>query len=77
MFKKLNKSIRTEVKYNAVSLIKYSTRGDPPKVIIPKRGRTLQTQGYQQKTMSARRSLLILFLIFNISLLVSFSPIDS
>ena len=78
MFKKLNNSTSTEVKYNAVSSIKkYSTRGDPPKVIIPKRGRTLQTQGHQQKTMSVRRSLLILFLIFNINLLVSFSPIDS
>ena len=33
-------------------------------------GGTLQTQGHQQKTMSARRSVLVLFLIFNINLLV-------
>ena len=62
MFKKLNNSTSTEVKYNAVSSIKnIAPEGTLQRLLFLNGGRTLQTQGHQQKTMSARRSLFIVF----------------
>ena len=77
MFKKLNKSTSTEVKYNAVSSIKnIAPEGTLQRLLFLNGGGPSKHKGINKK-LSARRSLLILFLIFNIILLVSFSPIDS